>query len=241
MTNERVQDPEAFDATVHQVCDLYGEATTLKQQGVHLISTDEKTGIQALERKYPILPMQPGLIERCEFEYIRHGTLCLMANFEVTTGRVIAPSIGPTRKEADFARHIEQTIETDASAGWIFIVDQLNTHMSETLVRCIAARCSVEVDLGIKGKQGILQSKKTRKQFLEQAAHRIRFVYTPKHTSWLNQVEIWFSILVRRVLKRGTFKSVAELRARILAFIAYFNETMAKPFKWTYKGRPLVA
>ncbi len=241
LTNERAKDPEAFDATVHQVCDLYAEAVVLRAQGTHVISTDEKTGMQATERKHPTLPMQPGLVERCEFEYIRHGTQCLMANFEVATGCVIAPSIGPTRKEADFAAHIEQTIETDASAGWIFIVDQLNTHMSETLVRNIAARCEIAGDLGVKGQQGILKSKKTRKQFLAHSDHRIRFVYTPKHTSWLNQVEIWFSILVRRVLKRGAFKSVAELRARILAFIAYFNETMAKPFKWTYKGRPLIA
>ena len=241
LTNERSKDPEAFDATVRQVCDLYANAVVLHGQGTHVISTDEKTGMQATQRKQPTLPMQPGLVERREFEYIRHGTQCLMANFEVATGRVIAPSIGPTRKEADFAAHIEQTIETDASAGWVFIVDQLNTHMSETLVRCIAARCGIEVDLGVKGKQGILKSKKTRKQFLAHPDHRIRFVYTPKHTSWLNQVEIWFSILVRRVLKRGDFKSVAELRARILAFIAYFNETMAKPFKWTYKGRPLAA
>ena len=75
--------------------------------------------------------------------------------------------------------------------------------------------------------------------FLQDVSHRIRFVYTPKHTSWLNQIELWFSILVRRLLKQGSFSSVYELKERILAFIEYFNCTMAKPFKWTYKGCPL--
>jgi len=209
--------------------------------GVHLVSTDEKTGIQALERKHETKPTRPGLIERREFEYIRHGTQCLMANLEVATGRVIAPSIGPTRKEEDFARHIEETIDTDPGGQWIFIVDGLNTHQSEALVRLVAQRCEIDEDLGEKGKRGILASMASRRRFLEQADHRIRFVYTPKHCSWLNQVEIWFSILVRRVLKRGSFASVEELRVRLLAFIGYFNRVLAKPFKWTYTGRPLVA
>ena len=205
LTNERAKDPASFDQTVRQVCDLYAEAGLLRGQGTHVISTDEKTGMQATERKHPSLPMQPGLIERREFEYVRHGTLCLVANFCVATGQVIAPTILPTRTEADFAAHIAQTIETDPSARWIFLVDQLNTHMSETLVRHVAAHCGIEADLGEKGKAGILKSKRTRKRFLEQADHRIRFIYTPKHTSWLNQVEIWFSILVRRVPWAGQF------------------------------------
>ncbi len=197
------------------------------------------TGIQALERVTPTKPVKPGLIERREFEYIRHGTLCLMANFEVATGRIMTPSIGATRKEEDFAAHIEKTIDTDPQGEWILIVDQLNTHQSESLVRIVARRCRLSVDLGIKGKEGILKSMTTRKAFLSRASHRIRFVYVPKHTSWLNQIELWFSILVRRLLKRGSFASVKQLQERILAFIEYFNHTMAKPFKWTYKGRPL--
>lgn len=205
------------------------------------MSTDEKTGIQALERAHPTRPMLPGLIERPEFEYIRHGTQTLIANFEVATGKVTAPSIGPTRTEEDFVVHIERTMDKDPEAAWIFIADQLNTHQSESLVRLVAERCGIEEDLGVKGKSGILESIATRAEFLQDPSHRIRFVYTPKHTSWLNQVEIWFSILVRRLLKRASFKSVDELRQRILKFIDYFNKIMAKPFKWTYAGRPLVA
>lgn len=205
------------------------------------MSTDEKTGIQALERAHPDLPMKPGLVKRVEYEYIRHGTQCLIANFDVATGEIVAPSVGPTRGEEDFAAHIEQTINTDPDARWIFIADQLNTHKSESLVRLVAGKCGIEEELGIKGKSGILKSMDSREEFLKDASHRIRFLYTPKHTSWLNQVEIWFSILVRRLLKRAGFKSTEELRHRILAFIDYFNRTMAKPFKWTYAGRPLKA
>jgi len=197
--------------------------------------------MQALERKHPTLRTLPGLVERREFEYIRHGTRCLMANLEVATGRIVAPSIGLTRTEEDFARHIAQRVDTDPEGRWIFIVDGLNTHMSEALVRLVAARCQIEADLGQKEKHGILQSMQSRRRFLESSAHRIRFVYTPRHCSWLNQVEIWFSILVGRLLKRGSFASAEELEARVLAFIAYFNQMLAKPMKWTYTGRPLAA
>jgi hypothetical protein len=224
---------------VKTVCDLYEAAPELHKAGVHLMSSDEKTGIQALERKHPDKPMQPGRVTLREHEYIRHGTQALIANLEVATGQCVAPSLGDTRKEKDFVAHIEQTVAQDPQGIWIFIVDQLNTHKSESLVRFVAHRVGIEDDLGIKGKKGILKSQATRAAFLQDEAHRIRFVYTPTHTSWLNQIEIWFSILVRRLLKRGSFSSVNELCERILAFIDYFNQTMAKPFKWTYAGRPL--
>ena len=213
----------------------------MHEQGVYVVSTDEKTGIQANERAHPTRPMKPGLVERVEFEYIRHGTQTLIANFEVATGQVVAPSVGPTRTEEDFADHIERTIARDPAAAWIFIVDRLNTHQSESLVRLVANQCRIEEELGVKGKSGILESMPARATFLQDRQHRIRFVYTPKHTSWLNQVEIWFGILARRLLKRASFTSVAELRQRMIAFMDYFNKTMAKPFKWTYAGRPLTA
>lgn len=213
----------------------------LHQQGVHVVSTDEKTGIQALERAAPTLPMKPGQVERREFEYERHGTQCLIANLEIATGQLIAPSIGQTRTEADFLAHIIQTVAIDPAAEWVFITDQLNTHQSESLVRWVAKQSGIKTDLGIKGEEGILKSMATRAEFLQDSSHRIRFVYTPKHTSWLNQIELWFSILARRLLKRGNFTSVEDLKQKILSFITYFNQTIAKPFKWTYKGRPLVA
>jgi hypothetical protein len=202
------------------------------------VSCDELTAIQALERAAPTVPMQPGQVERREFSSIRHGTLSLITNFEVASGQVLAPSIGPTRTEADFASHIAQTIDTDPAASWVFITDQLNIHQSETLVQLVAARCGIADDLGEKGRSGILQSMTSRAAFLSDPTHRIQFVYVPKHTSWLNQVEIWLGILVRRVIKRGNFTSCDDLRTKILAFIDYFNRT-AKAFRWTYAGRPL--
>jgi transposase len=239
MNNERDKEPEVFDAELKRVCENYADALRLYKGGAHLLSTDEKSGIQALERVHPPLPMRPGLIERQEHEYKRHGTRCLFANLEVATGRIIASSIGPTRTNEDFASHIGQTIATDPEAEWIFVVDQLNIHQSEVLVKLIARELGIELELDRKGNLKLIKAMASRRTFLQNPTHRIRFVYTPKHTSWLNQVELWFSILVRRLLKRGSFASVEELHQRIVEFIEYFNRTMAKPFKWTYKGRPL--
>ena len=189
-------DAEQFAAEVKEICGLYKMAQELKESGVEVVNVDEKTGIQALERAAETKPMRAGEVEKQEAEYIRHGTLCLIGNFCIATGRMIAPSIGATRTEEDFVKHLEQTLRTNPKAVWIFILDQLNTHKSEGLVKLVASECGIDEEmLGVKGKSGILESMASREAFLRNLSHRIRFVFTPKHTSWLNQIEIWFSIL----------------------------------------------
>jgi hypothetical protein len=227
---------------------VHQTAPTVAEQGGQTVSIDEMTGIQALERAAKSLSMTPGHVERREFEYIRHGTKALIAAFDVATG-TIRGTIGDTRTEEDFVAFMKDLFASaPATAPWRVVCDNLNTHMSEGIAKLVAQLCSIEDDLGEKGKSGILQSKSgilqsmaTREAFLRDRDHRITFHFTPKHASWINQIEIWFSILVRKLLRRGNFTSKEHLQQRIESFITYFNATMAKPFKWTMKGKPLVA
>ena len=229
---------ERREEKIGEGCQVYAQAAERAKQGERTISLDELTGVQALERKAPDLPMQSGQVLRREFEYIRHGTLSWFISFDVVTGKVLEPSWGPTRTEEDALAHIQRLIASDRKATrWHLMLDNLNIHQSESLVCWVAEREGIAPEaLGGKGKQGILRSMESRAAFLHDPTHHVVFYYTPKHASWMNQVEIWLSILVRKLLKRGNFCSLDNLRDQILAFIAYYNHTMAKPIKWTYTG-----
>jgi hypothetical protein len=219
---------------------VYKEAPEWAEQGEVTVSTDELTGVQALERKHPGLPLAPGKVERREFEYVRHGTRSFIVSRDVVTGQILAPACGPTRTEADFLAHLQAVVATQPEATrWHVVCDQLNTHQSASLAQWVAELSGIKEDLGVKGESGMLASMVSRAAFLCDPSHKVVFHYTPKHSSWLNQIEIWLSILVRKLLKRGSFTSVEDLQARVFAFIDYYNRTMAKAFKWTYLGQAL--
>jgi transposase len=237
--NTTEKDNAVFQAQVAVVCQAWREAPDLYfQANTHTVSVDEMPGLQALERIAETIPMQPGQPKRIEYEYKRHGTLCLIGNWHVVEGQMISPMIRQTRTESDFAWHIHNTVQTDSDAGWVFVLDNLNVHCSATLVDYVAELEGIDNStLGRKGHSGILKSMDSRRKFLSDRDHRVRFVYLPKHTSWLNQIEIVFGIVSRRVMRRGNFKSLEDLKERLLDFIDYFNRIFAKPFQWNYTGR----
>ena len=200
----------------------------------------KKTSIQAIEHMLPSKPLRIGSVEKIEQEYKRNGTTTIIATRDVRTGKILEPMIQPTRTEKDYETHMKNVINLDPEVERIMIMDQLNTHMSESMVRLVAHECGITKDLGIKGEVGILKSKTSRKEFLEDPTHRIRVLFTPKHTSWMNQIEIWFSIISRQLLnRRYSFKSVKELEEKISEYIAYYNSNLAKQFKWSYTGKLL--
>ena len=179
--------------------------------------------------------MRPGSPALHGLEYIRHGTISLTAFLRVADGRIQSPYLNSTRNEEDFCNAVRQPISGNADKKHIIICDGLNTHKSEGLVKLAAQECFLTVGLGIKGKEGILKSMKNRESFLKDESHRIRFVYTPKHSSWVNQIEIWFGIINRKLLKKGSYTSATEMAQSILDFIKQYNLT-AKAFNWKYTG-----
>lgn len=238
--NTTEKDPALFQSQVETVCQTYLQAFELYYRfGTHTVSVDEMTGLQANERRAKTKPSRPGQIAKEEFQYTRHGTVCVTANWDVVIGQMIATTISETRNNDDFAEHIRQTVATDPDAPWVFVVDNLNTHCGEALVRSVAELLDIDQsELGKKKKHGILKTMASRRAFLSDTGHRIRFVYLPKHSSWLNQIEIIFGVINRRVMRGGSFTSRADLEEKLRRFIDYFNATIAKPMNWTYTGRP---
>jgi hypothetical protein len=236
---------EPDEAAEQQMADLPErslQAHSRLEAGERVRSTDEMTGIQALERTHPTMAMGPGRVERRAFADLRHGTVTLIANFDVAQGKVIAPSMGPTRTEEDVVAHMQQTVASEpAVTRWHVVADKLNTHQSESLVRCVAAHDGIEAGLGEQGKRGMLTSMATRAAFLTDATHSIVLHSTPNQASWMHQIAVWFSIVVRTLIKRASFSSTTDLEAQVLACIDYFHATMAKPLKWTSGRRPLSA
>jgi transposase len=226
-------DPD-FDARAQDICQLYRNASALYQQGRLVLSSDEKTGMQILQRKYATQLAQPGKPEKREFEYIRHGTRVLLTSFVVPTGKVVW-KLGETRTSLDWVSHLRQVREHYPDMrGYDWIVDNLNTHWSLEVCRLVAEWCEVpfvaqELRCGAQ-----------RRAFLSDPQHKVVFHFTPKHGSWLNQVELFFSVLSRQVLRRGDFASVEQFEARLQAWLEKYNESRAHAYRWTYTGEPLV-
>ena len=217
------------------ICQLIIGSISGIYKRTHLISVDEKSGIQAIYRKE--IPMKKGQLKRKEYEYERNGTTTLIAAQNVSTGKLIHGHLGPTRTEEDFLKFCQQVTKLFCkSEKVIFLADQLNTHQSASLVEWIAKEMNYEADLGKKGIRGILKSMKSRMLFLEDKNHRIRFVYTPKHCSWLNPIENWFGKLQRHVITGGVNSSIEELQNKIKHYITYYNKCLSKPLKWKFKG-----
>lgn len=234
------KDQELFQKQSELVCQTYLNASRLfTEENIRTVCIDEMTSLQANEKRAPTKRPAPGHCGKEECQYTRHGTVCLTGNWDVAAGQFLLPTIEETRNNEDFAKHVERLIKTGLADGWVFVVDNLNTHCGEPLVRMIAKHVGVaDTELGEVKKGGILKDMASRRAFLSDKTHKIRFVYTPKHSSWLNQVEAVFGIIKRRVMRGGNFTSKADLMDKLTGFATYYNETIAKPMKWTFTGRP---
>jgi hypothetical protein len=234
----KIDNWDAFTKRVALVCHFILIAIKSKDLNLHVLSVDEKTGIQAIERYESIAPLSKGRHQRKEFEYTRHGTTTLIAAINVANGQLINAHLKQTRDEKDYADFIKQTVAQLPEMDKVVILsDQLNTHLSESLVGWVAESGGYgEEDLGIKGDKGILKNMQTRMTFLESEYHRVRFVFTPKHCSWLNPIENWFAKLQRHVIKNGNFLSVKELESKIKNYINFYNDRLAKALKWKFSG-----
>jgi hypothetical protein len=222
-----------FAVKRQELVGLYLQALARYRRGEILLCVDEKTSIQALERKHPTIQGQAGSLAKIEQEYIRHGTRCLTAAFEVAPGQVWG-MLTPNRPAEVFAEFVRQVCDRYAEAPSLhLVVDNLSTHYHLLTCPLIAALCDCD--------PGPLKTGAQRKQFLRDPAKQVVFHFTPTHASWLNQIEIGFSTLTRKVLRRGDFAPLEDLEKKILAFIGYHDLHLAKPYPWTYTGKPLAA
>jgi transposase len=229
-------DPD-FEAKALAVCRLYLDAPRLYRQGELVVCVDEKTGMQALQRLHPTRPARPGRVELREFEYVRHGTRCLLASLVVPTGQVLG-SVTARRATWDLVRHVRDVVEAFPHVKkFHWVMDNLNTHWTFALCRYLAREEGEEVWRG----RPKLRTGAQRRAFLQEPSRKHVVYYTPKHGSWLNQIEIWFGVLARRLLRRGEFGSVEELARRVLEYIAHYNRHQAHPYEWTYTGKPLAS
>ena len=230
----KIEDEREFVSRLEEIGKTY-KAAMQPNSELNVSSSDEKTGIQALYH-LKVEAMKPGRDQRKDPEYKRNGTTTLIASRDVKTGKINAFSLGKTRKEEDFLEHVKEIVATDPTGEHVIICDQLNTHKSVSLVEWVAGQIGFIGELGVKKVSGILKSMDSRMAFLENKGHRIRFLYTPKHCSWMNQIENWFGVLHSKVISRGEFCSVGKLEDKIKVFIMYYNSCMVRPMNWKSEG-----
>ena len=240
-SKEKYEDYEEYSAKIKAINELYGEAAKLLNDNVLIYCTDEMTGIQALERAAPNKKVVPGMCAKEEFNYIRHGTTSLIGFFCVQTGRVMNPYLKSTRTADDFVEAIAAVIDKNPEKEHAFVLDNLNIHKSVALVQYVARKINYTGSLGVEKKTGILKNKETRTAFLCDTSHPIRFYFVPIHCSWMNQIEIWFGILNRQLIRHNSFRSVEELEMLIREYITQYNELFAHPYNWTYNNVPSVS
>ena len=194
----------------------------------------KKPACKCWSAKPPPNLRSPARRERREHEYIRHGTRVLINSLAVATGQ-IAWTIGATRTATDFVAHLKQAYQAcPACRVMIGCMDNLNTHWSLDVCRLVARWCKVPFE------PQKLQKGAQRRAFLSDPSHPHVFHFTPKHGSWLNQAELFFGVLHRRFLARGSFPSATDFVRRLERFLKDYNARHAHPYRWTYTGEPLV-